>query len=758
MAKSKSQEQKEYNDLLGVTQSLLGKILKSSDDLAKSSDKRNRQLEKDANQLESIVGSMQDAKSAQDALNKLQQQEYTIRKRNYGVNEQQKASLLAQNIAAQNAITRNQKANQIMSAVGAQMGDIYTKVSEAVDDISSKLEKIPIVGKGLATFFKPMFEAFKMGVANATTQFGTLFNLNFLANLNDSQSMVQSFTGALSTAGKSISSNLTGPAKATLKTFAVLIGSIYLLKKIFDLGFASFKRIDSAGKAFRETTGLLNSQTESLNQKLVTTETQFANIGASAELIAETAGVFTNTFDGLVQPSQEVLSSLVAINKSFGVGLEDATNTVKVFRNLGDLTEEQATSLTLSVGQAAKLANIAPRQVFEDIANSSSDIQKYFGNNVQLIGATAIEARKLGTSIGNVVKLSQTLLDYNNSINSELEASAILGTSLNFSQARAAAAANDSVGAFKAVGDQLSKIGDLTRLNVYEREALANATGMEFQELLNQQRIRERFSSLNENELRAAQEYLRINGDLDGLNRSQLQAQAEQIANQDEFNSKIESLQNKFNAVKISLQNAFLPVIETFLPAISFVANLFSKLESSAKILSSLMLVLAGIMGTLAARSAAIALTEMVTAVAKIFAGNASLGPIGIGTAIAGVAALTAAVAGARAMIGDGEFSGGNMRISSQEGGLNLIPSKNDDVVVAPGLTDYLASQREGGGGTVVVGLQPLIQKMDELVNATKARTVLVADGQAIASSTSYNDEISLRNNFGMNQTKFSRR
>ena len=58
-----AKEQKEYNALLQVTQSMLGKINKAIEDIAKNSDKRNKALSQESSQLQSIVGSIKDSET-----------------------------------------------------------------------------------------------------------------------------------------------------------------------------------------------------------------------------------------------------------------------------------------------------------------------------------------------------------------------------------------------------------------------------------------------------------------------------------------------------------------------------------------------------------------------------------------------------------------------------------------------------------------------------------------------------------------------
>jgi hypothetical protein len=149
------------------------------------------------------------------------------------------------------------------------------------------------------------------------------------------------------------------------------------------------------------------------------------------------------------------------------------------------------------------------------------------------------------------------------------------------------------------------------------------------------------------------------------------------------------------------------------------------------------------------------------SAAAAIMTSMATLGPIG---AVAGIALGLGAIAGIIAAVAAVKSAGdvmspadGKTRISTKEGGLYEL-SPNDDVMAAPGLIDSMSGKEKRAFSRAEMNLAPLLQKMDSLIAATKGNHILVADGKQLATTVSYNDEISLRNNFGINQSKSSRR
>ena len=95
----------------------------------------------------------------------------------------------------------------------------------------------------------------------------------------------------------------------------------------------------------------------------------------------------------------------------------------------------------------------------------------------------AIEARKLGLNLSAVDKISESILDFESSIEKQLEASVLLGRQLNLDKARQLAIEGDLEGVLAEVKNQVGGAEQLSRINVIQRKALADAVGLEVSEL-----------------------------------------------------------------------------------------------------------------------------------------------------------------------------------------------------------------------------------------------------------------------------------
>lgn len=581
------QNQKELNALQRLTMSMAKDMSKAMEDVAKQSDKRNKLLQKDANLTKKILNDLEKTGDAEKAINKIKGQENEVSKKNYGVNQKQAQMYKAQLIAIRGISEGQKNAAIALQGVFDVTDEVASKFGGLLEKTDNFIKKIPIIGPALSNAFKPIKEKGELAITRAAAGMKNGLIRQFTrakaAGDDFATSLGKGLKGGFAGAEKAIA----GTLNMSIMSFRVLaiaalgvvaiIGTIILVAKLmaaaFKMGMERFKEIDAAAKSFRNETGLLNSQTNTLVGNIQTISADMANLGVSAEDVSKAASDFSNEFQGLEQPSEAVLSSMVMLNKNFGIGTTEASKLNKVFQNIGGLTAEQSQALIGQTVSMAKIAGVAPSQVIDDMAKSSEVAYRYFQGSPQELAKAAVAAAKLGTSIEEAGKVADGLLDFQSSISSELKAQAMLGTNLNFAQARYLAANGDILGSQQAIIDQVQKNVDLTNLNTYEQQALAEATGMEFSSLQNQVRIRERFGKLNKEQLAAANALVDSGRDISSLTAKDLQDQTKRMARQQEMQSRIEKMQNTFKSLRVQIADAFAPFAETFVEVASLLGS-----------------------------------------------------------------------------------------------------------------------------------------------------------------------------------------
>lgn len=569
-----AQDPKELKEILKLSQS----IGKAYSDLADISDKRNKKLKEEADIQKSIVSNAKDEASARKAILKLQERAIANANKKYGVNSSIGKQLQATNIAAQKTLGVEVKRQQVLGRVNSITESIGNGIEKGLDSLESGISEIPVLGK----YFNKLipFDTWKSAIPRLGKAFKGGFKGAFSSANIASKGFVKSFGGGLK-------SGFSGMAKAASRLGPALMGPQAIVAAIvatLALGVIAFYRIEKAARAFRDETGLLNSQTQQMSGNINQVYMETVGLGASMEDVAQAAAAFTNEFGGIEQPAENTIKSMVVLNKNFGVAIQDSAKVNKIFQNMAGVSEEVAQRQSEIVVELSRQAGVAPRQVMADIAESADEAGGFFRGNTQEMIRQSVAARAMGSSLKEVANVSRQLLDYQSSIESEMEASAILGTNLNFSQSRYLAATGDVVGAQQNMVKQLRNRVDLENASVFEREAIAKATGMEYNQLLNLSRIQERFGDLKTEQMAAAQSLLKQGKDLSKLTSDDLAAETKRLANQEEMQGKLESMGNRLGAIGAQLLQAFLPIGEVLVSGLEGAVSIISGIAKMIKV------------------------------------------------------------------------------------------------------------------------------------------------------------------------------
>jgi hypothetical protein len=557
----------ELKEIQGITSS----ISKMMDSISEKSDKRNRALKQEADTMKSIASQISNVEDITKGIESLERRRNQIQKSNFGVNQKLKGDLLKMNQIAIDSLNTERRKVQVLQKVAEAAAEVGESMKDSINTLKSEIEQIPLLG-GVFSKLIPT-DKINASIDGMTKGFTRGFGTMFKRNLSQGKGFVKSFSGGMTAGFGQIGKSL-GPLLANPYALAAAAALAFIA-----VGVLAFYKVTKAAQEFREETGLLNSQTKGLETQINNVYMGTSRLGASMSDVAKAAADFTNEFDGIEMASDEVLTSMIVLNKNFGIGTQEAAQLNKTFQTMGGLTAAQAQSLVNTTAEMAKMAGVAPNKVIKDMADNAEAAYRYFDGNPEALAKAAVQAAKLGTSITQAASVADGLLDFESSITNELEASAMLGTRINLSQARSLAANNDILGAQQAVLDQVSQLGDLTKLNRYEQEALAKAANMPIGDLIRQQQIRERFGRLNDEELAAAMSLLDTGKDITQINEADLAAQNEKLKKQQEMQNQFDVMKNEASAIFDELMQALMPVgkavIAILIPIFSIIKGLF---------------------------------------------------------------------------------------------------------------------------------------------------------------------------------------
>jgi len=225
--------------------------------------------------------------------------------------------------------------------------------------------------------------------------------------------------------------------------------------------------------------------------------TQAVAITAQNKVLAQVAKGFGLSIE-------DVTAAQAAIRQDLGASVQDSINLSLNFARTAAATGQTASQLsrTLSVMESVSAASrdvllnqiqtnaalagqagVAPALVMQDIAENAQFFAQFAKDGGMNIVNASIAARKLGLELGAVESISESLLNFESSIENQLQASLLLGRQINLDKARQLAITGDQEGVMREILKQVGGEVEFNKMNVIQRKALADSVGVNVEQL-----------------------------------------------------------------------------------------------------------------------------------------------------------------------------------------------------------------------------------------------------------------------------------
>ena len=246
-------------------------------------------------------------------------------------------------------------------------------------------------------------------------------------------------------------------------------------------------------------------------------------IGLATLLLGEGAGEAVKELGKELGDTNHVSNRLAEnaamLAANYGLGGEQAAFMATAFGELQGQSEKTGLNTQQYVKDLSLANGVAPAQVMKDIAENTEFMAIYSKDGGKNIGEAAVAAAKLGIGLQTASKMADHLLDYQNSVTDEMEASVLLGRDINLSKARELAYNGDIAGSLKEGLEAVGGIAAYNEMDPYQRQATAKALGVsnaELQKMVSHQESLEGMNGV------VAQQYSVWSDRIDAFNNSYL--------------------------------------------------------------------------------------------------------------------------------------------------------------------------------------------------------------------------------------------
>ena len=242
----------------------------------------------------------------------------------------------------------------------------------------------------------------------------------------------------------------------------------------------AFTAVNDARKEFQQGLGIARETSKDMGAELIGTAAKMKAIGIDATAVA---GNIQQSFGDLGAVTPNLISQIGVMEKGLGISAENSATLTKSLMDVSGMSEEAALNQIQFTAQLAMANDVAPGQIMADIAENTETFAEFGKDGGANIAKAAVQARKLGLSLGTTAKIAESLLDFESSIEQEMQASLMIGKQLNFNKARELALSGDIAGAAADVMKQVGGQAEFEKLNVLQRKALADSIGVSVDEL-----------------------------------------------------------------------------------------------------------------------------------------------------------------------------------------------------------------------------------------------------------------------------------
>jgi len=257
----------------------------------------------------------------------------------------------------------------------------------------------------------------------------------------------------------------------------------FILGGLLLLGINYFKQIEDAAQGFRETTGLAVKDTKEIRDNAANLTAEMAKFGVTADEAFQASAAIADQFGSMDRVSKDTVGNVLTMSKALGLSADESAALLKSSMDMLGASEETATAFIAGTTQLAKQAKVAPKAVLQDIAQNTEAVAKFSKAGGENIAEAAVQARKLGTNMGTVAGMAEKLLDFESSIEGQMNAMVLTGRSINLDRARALAIEGDLAGMQREMLKQVGTESEFNQMNIIERKALADAIGVGVAEL-----------------------------------------------------------------------------------------------------------------------------------------------------------------------------------------------------------------------------------------------------------------------------------
>ena len=391
--------------------------------------------------------------------------------------------------------------------------------------------------------------------------------------------------------------------KALPKAIKPLISGLKQLASMFRAAMKSFIIVDlllSVLQADKATADLAKSMNityknaTKVREELTKMAAESGDNAISTQRLNKTLVEMQKTLGTNVMMNKENLLFATEMREKSNLTLEDQKGIFEISNATGksmeDITGEVMSQAKLSSRNLGVILN--EKEVLKSIKDVSAATTLSLGKNPRLISDAVTTAKSLGFELSKIEQISSSLLQFESSIEAELEAELLLGKNINLEKARQFALDNNLAGVAREIAKEAGTAAEFGNMNFLQQGAIAKAMGMNRDELAKTLFIGEQLKNVTGDQAEEERLILQRRIDTVGLAQTERELKTKSIKDlkeqqgiQDKFADALEKMKELFVALAPSILEigfALVPILEGIGKVIKFIEPIMASLTGTA--------------------------------------------------------------------------------------------------------------------------------------------------------------------------------
>ena len=246
---------------------------------------------------------------------------------------------------------------------------------------------------------------------------------------------------------------------------------------------AAFLKVQEAITDTRKELGVSYSQAVAITAQNKVLAVQAKAYGLATEDIKSAQAAIRNDLGASVQESLNLSVNFARTSAATGQTAEELSSTLSLMESISGASRDVLLNQIRTNAAMIEAAGVAPSLVMKDMAQNAEFFASFAKDGGQNLIGAGVAARKLGLSMDAVKGITESLLDFETSIEGQLEASLLLGRQINLDKARQLAFTGDQEGMMREILKQVGGEAEFTRMTYLQRQSLAKSVGVSVEQL-----------------------------------------------------------------------------------------------------------------------------------------------------------------------------------------------------------------------------------------------------------------------------------